>query len=90
MNAGPSGAESVVGAAEQDDLASMAGTTRPAANRVLQRAAESGIVAMSRGHVEVLDPARLRRRCGWRFPVRGARFCTQANVAEGAIRTDRS
>ena len=43
----------------QDDLASMAGTTRPTVNRLLQRLQDDGIVALRRGHLAVLDPATL-------------------------------
>ena len=44
----------------QEDLASMAGTTRPTANMVLKRLEADGVIALSRGHVVVLDGARLR------------------------------
>jgi CRP/FNR family cyclic AMP-dependent transcriptional regulator len=46
----------------QDDIASMAGTTRPTANRVLKAVEESGAVALTRGRVEILDVAALTRR----------------------------
>jgi CRP/FNR family cyclic AMP-dependent transcriptional regulator len=46
----------------QDDLASMAGTTRPTANRVLQDAVDAGFVALGRARIEVLDRERLARR----------------------------
>lgn len=46
----------------QDDLASMAGTARPTANRVLKAAEEAGILAVGRGRVEVLDPDALARK----------------------------
>jgi CRP-like cAMP-binding protein len=46
----------------QDDLAAMAGTTRPTANRALQTLAADGIVAMRRGHIAVLDVGQLERR----------------------------
>jgi len=45
----------------QEELALMAGTTRPTVNRVLQRAAQQGTVALGRGHVEILDLDRLRK-----------------------------
>jgi CRP/FNR family transcriptional regulator, cyclic AMP receptor protein len=48
----------------QEDLALMAGTTRPTVNRVLQRAAGQGVIALGRGHVDVLDLAELRRLAG--------------------------
>jgi CRP/FNR family cyclic AMP-dependent transcriptional regulator len=46
----------------QDDIASMAGTSRPTANRVLRAAEDDGLLAVSRGRVEVLDAAGLERR----------------------------
>lgn len=45
----------------QAELALMAGTTRPTVNRVLQRGAEQGVLALGRGHVDILDLGRLRR-----------------------------
>lgn len=45
----------------QSDLASMAGTTRPTANRVLQELVTAGIVELARGRIEVADPARLAK-----------------------------
>jgi CRP-like cAMP-binding protein len=46
----------------QDDLASMAGTTRPTVNRVLKAAEADGLVALARGRIEVLDAPQLTRR----------------------------
>ena len=46
----------------QEDLASMAGTTRPTANRVLKAAEADALVRVARGRIEVLDLAGLRRR----------------------------
>ena len=46
----------------QDDLASMAGTTRPTANRVLKRAEADGLLRLSRGRIEILDADQLARR----------------------------
>lgn len=46
----------------QDDLASMAGTTRPTANKVIKAAEAAGFVQTSRGKIQVLDPAALERR----------------------------
>jgi CRP-like cAMP-binding protein len=46
----------------QDDLADMAGTTRPSANQVLQRLVATGTVALGRGRIEILDLDDLRRR----------------------------
>lgn len=48
----------------QEDLASMAGTTRPTANRVLKEAEAEGLVALARGRVDVIDRAGLARRAG--------------------------
>jgi Crp-like helix-turn-helix domain len=46
----------------QDDLASMAGTTRPTANRVLKKAEADGVLRLSRGRMEILDTDQLARR----------------------------
>lgn len=46
----------------QDDLATMAGTTRPTANRVLKAAEDAGLVALRRGHITVVDRAGLAKR----------------------------
>jgi CRP/FNR family transcriptional regulator, cyclic AMP receptor protein len=46
----------------QDDLASLAGTSRATVNRVLRQAEEAGWVALGRGRVKVLDAERLARR----------------------------
>ncbi len=46
----------------QDDLASMAGTTRPTANRVLKRAETDGLLHLTRGRIEILDAEQLARR----------------------------
>lgn len=46
----------------QNDLASMAGTTRPTANRVLQELVSAGIVGLARGRIEVIDRANLARK----------------------------
>jgi CRP-like cAMP-binding protein len=39
----------------QDDIAAMAGTTRPTANRVLKKAQAAGQIQLGRGRVTVLD-----------------------------------
>src|SRR5204863_7888499 len=49
-------------AVTQEDLASMAGTTRPTANRALQGAVDAGEVTASRGRIRVVDRDQLRRR----------------------------
>ena len=46
----------------QEDLATMAGTTRPSANRVLHDAEQAGAVRVDRARVEIIDPAKLARR----------------------------
>ena len=46
----------------QEDLASMAGSTRPTVNRVLKDAEDAGLVALARGRIEVLDRGGLSRR----------------------------
>lgn len=46
----------------QDDLASLAGTSRATVNRVLRQAEEAGAVSLSRGRVRVIDRELLRRR----------------------------
>ena len=47
----------------QEELASLAGTSRPTVNRALQDLVQTQIVVVRRGSVDVLDQARLRRRC---------------------------
>lgn len=46
----------------QEDLAQLAGTTRPSANRVLRTGEAVGIVRMTRGRIEVLDLDAVRDR----------------------------
>lgn len=46
----------------QQDLATMAGTTRPTVNRVLRGMEEQGVLRLGRGRVEILDVAALRKR----------------------------
>lgn len=48
----------------QEDLAGMAGATRPTVNQVLQRLVATGAVALGRGKIELLDLEALRRRSG--------------------------
>ena len=43
----------------QEDLASMAGTTRPTANRALQRAEQSGAIAIARRRISIVDREQL-------------------------------
>lgn len=47
----------------QEELAALAGTSRPTVNRVLQELVQAAIVVVRRGSVDVLDEARLERRC---------------------------
>jgi len=54
--------DGTVVALTQDDLASMAGTTRPTANRVLKRAETDGLLRLGRGRIEIVDAAELSRR----------------------------
>ena len=49
----------------QEDLASMAGTSRATVNRVLREEEKRGTVALQRGRVTVLDADELGRRCRW-------------------------
>ena len=46
----------------QDDLATIAGTTRSTTNRVLQQLVEAGVVGVRRGRLEVHDVPALRKR----------------------------
>ncbi len=46
----------------QDDLAGLAGASRPTVNQVLQRLCAEGVVELGRGRLRVLDPADLRTR----------------------------
>lgn len=46
----------------QDDLAQLAGTTRPTTNKVLRAAEDAGALQIGRSRIEVLDPAALKRR----------------------------
>jgi CRP/FNR family transcriptional regulator, cyclic AMP receptor protein len=45
----------------QDDIAQLAGTTRPTANRVLRAGEQHGVLQLARGRVEVQDPTALRQ-----------------------------
>lgn len=48
----------------QDEIASLAGSTRPTVNRVLRRAEADGVLTIGRRSVVVADPALLRRYAG--------------------------
>jgi CRP-like cAMP-binding protein len=43
----------------QQDLADLAGTTRPTVNRVLRELEEAGTISLARGRIHVIDEARL-------------------------------
>ena len=46
----------------QDDLASLAGTSRATVNRVLRQAEDAGMVSLSRGRIRVVDRDSLAKR----------------------------
>lgn len=46
----------------QQDVAELAGTTRPTANRVLRLLADEGLIGLGRSEVVIVDPDRLRCR----------------------------
>lgn len=48
----------------QEELSTMAGTTRPTANRVLRAGVDQGYVRLERGRIVVLDRERLRKAAG--------------------------
>jgi CRP-like cAMP-binding protein len=50
----------------QEDLASLAGTSRATVNRVLREAEERGEVRLARGRTSILDREAIRRRAGAR------------------------
>jgi len=58
---GPAAPRPVIVPITQDDLAGMAGTTRPTTNQVLQRLADEGVLTLGRGRIELRDVAALRR-----------------------------
>jgi CRP-like cAMP-binding protein len=43
----------------QEDLAQLAGTTRSTANKLLRALEDSGVVGLTRGKIDILDPERL-------------------------------
>lgn len=45
----------------QDEVAQLAGTTRPTANQILKTLETENLVRLTRGHIELLDVGRLRR-----------------------------
>jgi len=56
------GTETTIIPLTQEDLAQLAGTTRPTANTVLRRAEEAGDLLISRGRIEILNVDGLARR----------------------------
>lgn len=48
----------------QEQLADLAGGTRPSVNQILQRLVDQQVIALGRGKVTLLDPGRLRRKAG--------------------------
>ncbi len=56
------GVEGTVIPLTQEDLASVAGTSRATVNRVLGLATDAGFVEVSRGKITVVDPAMLEKR----------------------------
>lgn len=48
----------------QDDIASMAGTTRQTVNRILNQAQDDGLVHLHRGSIVIVDPDGVARRTG--------------------------
>jgi CRP-like cAMP-binding protein len=56
------GEEPIIIPLTQEDLAQMAGTTRPTANKVLRAAEEAGVLAISRGRIDVIDTRALAKR----------------------------
>jgi CRP/FNR family transcriptional regulator, cyclic AMP receptor protein len=52
-------AKSVVVPLTQEDLAGLAGTTRPTVNAALRKLAEDGVLTLGRGRIEVHDLSRL-------------------------------
>jgi CRP/FNR family transcriptional regulator, cyclic AMP receptor protein len=57
---GAAGTAGIVVQLTQEDLAGLAGTTRPTVNTVLRRMQDAGVVLLSRGQVEVLDEGALQ------------------------------
>ncbi|RYZ29523.1 MAG: helix-turn-helix domain-containing protein, partial [Propionibacteriaceae bacterium] len=57
------GEESVRVPLTQEDLAGLAGATRPTVNAALRRLEQDDVVRLRRGGVEILDVRALRQRC---------------------------
>jgi CRP-like cAMP-binding protein len=56
------GGEHLVVPLTQEDLAQVVGTTRPTVNRLLREGEAAGIIRITRGRVQILDPEALARR----------------------------
>ena len=56
------GARPVIIGVRQEDLATMAGTTRPTANRALQPLVDAGVIELHRGRIDVIDPDAVAKR----------------------------
>jgi CRP-like cAMP-binding protein len=52
----------------QQDIATMAGTTRPTVNKTLRTAEDHGILTLTRGHITILDPSQLAHHAKIRKP----------------------
>lgn len=57
--------EPVVVPLTQEEIAQLAGTTRPTVNQSLKKLESLGALRLARGQVELLDIRVLRQRCGW-------------------------
>ena len=57
-----SDASTIVIPLTQEDIAQLAGTTRPTANRVIRGAEDAGVLRLGRGKIEIRDIEGLRKR----------------------------
>ena len=48
----------------QEEVAALSGTTRSTVNRVLRKAEETGLVALRRSAIEIVDLVGVRRKAG--------------------------
>ena len=51
----------------QEDVAGLAGTTRPTVNRILRQSAEAGMLRIHRGRIELLDLVRIHSKAKLRM-----------------------
>jgi CRP-like cAMP-binding protein len=56
------GQKTIVIPLPQEDLAGLAGSTRPTVNKVLRKLEDAGALALNRGRIEILDRAALGKR----------------------------